>query len=161
LIGWLLDTNVIAELISPRGSPVVKAWAASQDETRFYLSILTIGEYDKGIANLADGDVRRAIYVSTRDRLASRFEGRVMPVSDPVVRRWGAISGQVRRDTGHPPPVIDTLIAVTAVEHDFYFATRNTRDVRLCGAAIFNPWIDDPALFPLSPRTRKPRRTQP
>lgn len=56
MIGWLLDTNVIAELIRPDGSARVKAWAAYQDEARFHLSIATIAEYDKGIANLADND---------------------------------------------------------------------------------------------------------
>jgi predicted nucleic acid-binding protein len=158
LIGWLLDTNVIAELIAPRGSPVVKAWAAAQDEAHFYLSILTIGEYDKGIANLADDDARRAVYMTSRDRLALRFEGRLLPVSDQVIRRWGTISGRVRRDTGHPPPVIDTLLAATALEHDVYLVTRNTRDVQHCGAVVFNPWEDDPSGFPLLPRQRRSRR---
>lgn len=161
MIGWLLDTNVIAELIAPRGSPVVKAWAAAQDEADFHLSILTIGEYDKSIANLADDDARRAIYMTSRDRLASRFEGRLLPVSDRVVRRWGTISGKVRRDTGHPPPVIDTLLAATALEHDLYLVTRNKRDVQHCGAVVFNPWDNDPAGFPLLPRLRRSRRMAP
>lgn len=161
MIGWLLDTNVIAELIAPRGSPVVKAWAAAQDETHFYLSILTIGEYDKGIANLADADPRRALFMDSRDRLVSRFEGRLLPVSNQVIRRWGTISGRVRRDTGHPPQVIDTLLAATALEQDLYLVTRNARDVRHCGAMVFNPWDDDPSGFPLSPRLRRLRRAAP
>ena len=51
MIGWLLDTNVISTIINPNGAPTVKAWAAAQHETRFFLSILTLGEYDKGIAD--------------------------------------------------------------------------------------------------------------
>ena len=47
--GWLLDTNVVAALINPRGAPSVKAWAATQDEHSFHISALTLGEYDKGI----------------------------------------------------------------------------------------------------------------
>ena len=73
MIGWLLDTNVTAEIISTRGSLRVKEWAANQDEATLYLSILTIAEYDKGIANLPDGDPRRAVYMNTRDNLAARF----------------------------------------------------------------------------------------
>lgn len=157
MIGWLLDTNVTAEIISARGSVRVKHWAARQDETILYLSILTIGEYDKGIANLPDSDPRRAIYMTTRDSLASRFATRLLPVSDQVVRRWGVISGTVRRDTGHPPPVIDTLLAATAMEHDLYLATRNVRDVRQSGAALFNPWDDDPAAFPVLPKPQRRR----
>jgi predicted nucleic acid-binding protein len=155
VIGWLLDTNVTAEIISAGGSARVKAWAAGQAETTLYLSILTIAEYDKGIANLPDGDPRRPLYMATRDSLAARFTLRLLPVSDDIVRRWGAISGTVRRDTGHPPPVIDTMLAATALEHDLYLATRNLRDVRHSGAAVFNPWENDPAAFPVIPRRRR------
>lgn len=157
MIGWLLDTNVTAELISPRGSPRVKTWAAAQDEATLYLSILTIGEYEKGIANLPEDEPRRAVYMNTRDSLAARFADRLLSVSDGIVRRWGTISGAVRRQTGHPPPVIDTLLAATAIEHNLYFATRNVRDVRLSGAAVFNPWDDDPAGAPLHLRPRRRR----
>ena len=155
MIGWLLDTNVTAEIISAGGSARVKAWAAGQDEATLHLSILTIAEYDKGIANLPDGDPRRPVYMTTRDSLAARFAARLLPVSDAIVRRWGTISGTVRRDTGHPPPVIDTLLAATALEHDLYLATRNVRDVRHSGAAVFNPWEDDPSAFPVIPRQRR------
>jgi toxin FitB len=158
LIGWLLDTNVTAEIISPGGSARVKAWAAAQDEATLHLSILTIAEYDKGIANLPpEGDSRRPVYITTRDRLAARFAERLLPVSDAIVRRWGTISGTMRRDTGHPPPVIDTLLAATALDHDLYLATRNVRDVRHSGAAVFNPWDDDPSAFPVISRQRRRR----
>jgi toxin FitB len=155
VIGWLLDTNVTAEIIRKGGEPRVKAWAGAQDERTLHLSILTIGEYEKGIHNLPDADPRREVHANTRDGLETRFAGRLLPVSDAVVRRWGAISGTVRRRTGHPPPVIDTLLAATAIEHDLYLATRNVRDVRHSGAAVFNPWDDDPAVAPLQPRARR------
>lgn len=160
MIGWLLDTNVIAEIINVGGSARVKAWAAGQDEATLHLSILTIAEYDKGIANLPGGDPRRAVYMTRRDSLAARFAERLLPVSDAIVRRWGAISGTVRRDTGHPPPVIDTMLAATALDHDLYLVTRNVRDVRHSGAAVFNPWDDDPAGFPILPRPRRGRVSQ-
>ena len=160
MIGWLIDTNVTAEIISLGGSARVKAWAAGQDEATLYLSVLTLAEYDKGIANLPDDDARRALYTTTRDSLAFRFSDRLISVSDAVVRRWGTISGTVRRQTGHPPPVIDTLMAATALEHDLYLVTRNVRDVRHSGAAVFNPWEDDPNSAPLLPRPRRRRQLQ-
>ena len=145
MIGWLLDTNVIAELISGGGSPRVKQWAAAQDEGKLYLSILTIAEYDRGIANLPDSDPRRLVYATTRDRLADRFAANLLSITDAIVRRWGLISGTTRRATGHPPPAIDTLLAATALQHDLYLVTRNVRDVQASGAAIFNPWEDENA----------------
>lgn len=148
--GWLLDTNVVAALINPNGAPSVKAWAAAQPEHRMYLSILTLGEYDKGIHNLAADHPERSRHIAARDALEGRFAGRILSVDDAVVRRWGAISGSVKRQAGHPPSVIDTLLAATALERELFLATRNTRDGQHSGAAIFNPWEDDPAQFPLA-----------
>ncbi|WP_226896183.1 hypothetical protein [Polymorphobacter sp. PAMC 29334] len=51
--------------------------------------------------------------------------------------------------------MIDTLLAATAIEHDLYLVTRNVRDVRLSGAAVFDPWDDDPARMVLSARRRR------
>jgi predicted nucleic acid-binding protein len=152
VIGWLLDTNVIAALINPNGAPSVKKWAEAQDEATFFLSILTIGEYDKGIHNLPDDHRDRQRYAAARDALIERFAGRILSVDNEIVRRWGAISGKTKRDTGHPPQVIDTLLAATALQHDLYLVTRNVRDIIGSGVTIFDPWNDDPALYPLSPR---------
>ena len=138
--GWLLDTNVIASLIQPNGAPSVKAWAAEQDEERLWLSILTLAEYDKGIANLPDDDANRARYMAARDALEQRFEGRVLSLSNAVVRRWGVISGHVRRNSRKALPVIDALFAATAIEHDLCFVTRNLKDVADTGATLFSPW---------------------
>lgn len=148
--GWLLDTNVVAALINPNGAPSVKAWASAQPEHRMYLSVLTLGEYDKGIQNLPDDHPDRSRYIAARDALEGRFAGRILSVEDTIVRRWGKISGLTKRQTGHPPSVVDTLLAATALENGLFLVTRNTKDLSHSGAAIFNPWEDDPAQFPLA-----------
>ena len=147
--GWLLDTNVISALIGPNPEPCLKAWAARQPEQTFLLSILTFGEFQKGLINLPPGNNLRQKIQRTILALESRFAGRILPVSDEIVLRWGAISGETKRLTGHSPTVIDTMLASTAIEHDLYLATRNTVHVAHSGAATFNPWKDDPAHFPL------------
>jgi predicted nucleic acid-binding protein len=149
LRGWLLDTNVIASLAAPSGAPSVKAWASGQEESRMFLSVLTLAEYDKGIHQLADSDPQRIRHAVNRDAIEARFRGRILPLSEAIVRRWGALAGRIKRDTGHPPSVIDTLLAATAIEAGLYLVTRNTRDVRHTGAAVLNPWEDDAAAFPL------------
>ena len=93
MIGWLLDTNVISTIINPNGAPTVKAWAAAQDESRLFLSVLTLGEYDKGIHNVPDDHPDRPRFIAARDRLAARFSDRTLSIGDAVVRRWGVISG--------------------------------------------------------------------
>ena len=147
--GWLLDTNVIAALSNPNGAPSVKSWAEGQSEANLFLSILTFGEYDKGIHNLAVDHPERSRYAAARDALEARFAGRILSVDDPVIRRWGEISGATQRTTGRAPSVIATLLAATALEHGLFLVTRNIKDVQHSGAGIFNPWKDDPFQFPL------------
>jgi toxin FitB len=157
VIGWLLDTNVVASLMAPNGASSVKAWGAGVEEERLFLSVLTLAEYDKGIANLPDVDPNRHRHAATRDALEILFDGRILPLDNRAIRRWGTISGRVKRETGHPSPVIDTLLAATAIEADLYLVSRNVRDLRHSGAALFNPWSDDPSAFPLSPLRRSGR----
>ena len=150
MIGWLLDTNVVSEVARAGSDAKVATWAKEQDEHRFYISIVTLAEYDKGVNNLPPDAPSRARILASVVALEARFTGRVLPLDDEIVRRWGRISGAVRLSTGMTPPVIDTLLAATAIEHDLYLATRNVKEVRDTGAAVFNPWIDDPAAFVLA-----------
>jgi toxin FitB len=150
VIGWLLDTNVITALINRNGAPSVKEWAAAQPEDRLFISILTLGEYDKGIHNLPAEHAERSRYLAARDALEARFKGKILSVDDRVVRRWGVISGTVQRETRTAPSVIGTLLAATAIENEMFLVTRNVKDVQLSGAAVFNPWTDDPAGFVLA-----------
>jgi len=147
--GWLLDTNVIAEMSGARPNLKVAKWFKSQAEPTLFLSILTIAEYQKGIEHLSPGDRRRPRLQRAVMALEQRFSGRVLSVSDQIVLRWGAISGEVKRVVGNSPSVVDTLLAATAIEHGLYLATRNVVHVAHSGAAVFNPWSDDPARFPL------------
>lgn len=147
--GWLLDTNVIAEVSGAKPDPKVERWLMPLPEHTLFLSILTIGEYQKGIQHLPPGDKLRPRLQRAVVALETRFSGRVLSVSDQIVLRWGSISGEVKRLTGHSPSVIDTLLAATAIEHNLYLATRNVVHVVNSGAAVFNPWKDDPAQFPI------------
>ena len=124
------------------------AWAENHSERDFYISVLTLGEYDKGLHNLpAASPSRRRIGAGIR-AIEVQFGGRILPVSDAIVRRWGRISGEVLFATGRAPEVIDTLLAATAIEHGLVLATRNVRHVQDTGARIFNPWEDDPGSPP-------------
>ncbi len=150
MIGWLLDTNVIASLMAANGAPSVKAWTATQDEHRLFISTLTLAEIDKGIHNLPDDHPARPRHVVALAMLEARFAGRVLPLDDATVRRWGRLSGAILRTTGRAPSVVDSLLAATALEHDLHLATRNVRDIAETGASVFNPWTDDATRFPVT-----------
>lgn len=147
--GWLLDTNVISEMSGSKPDPKVAKWFRAQPEQVLFLSILTIAEYQKGIEHLPPADKLRPRLQRNLMALEGRFAGRILPISDPIALRWGAISGEVKRLTGHSPSVIDTMLAASAIEYNLYLATRNVLHVANSGATIFNPWIDDPRQFPL------------
>jgi predicted nucleic acid-binding protein len=127
-----------------RGTARVAAWAAAQDEALLYISIVTLGEYDKGRHNVPPDSPLRPRIAAGIAALEVRLTDRLLPLSDAIVRRWGAISGAVKRQSGQTPPVIDTLLAATAIEHDLCLVTRNLRDVRYSGAMLFNPWDASP-----------------
>jgi len=147
--GWLLDTNVIAEMTRHKPDRRVRRWFEAQPEQTLFLSILTLAEYQKGLHNLEPGDPLRPRLEQQALQLEEEFLGQTLSVSDAVALRWGAISGQVKRLTGHSPAVVDTLLAATALEHNLYLATRNIAHVTHSGAIVFNPWTDDPDQFPI------------
>ena len=150
--GWLLDTNVIAEISGKKPDPSVLNWATAQHPATLFLSILTIAEFEKGINHLPELDPRRPGLRARLIALEERFAGRILSLSDATIRRWGAISGEVLRTTKQMPDVIDTMLAATAIEKTLYFVTRNTKHVTRSGAVAFNPWTDDPDKFPLIPK---------
>jgi predicted nucleic acid-binding protein len=74
--------------------------------------------------------------------LRPRFAERVLPVSEAVARRWGQLAGDLEARARIVVPVIDGLLAATALVHDLQLVTRNSKDVARTGASVFNPWED-------------------
>ena len=139
-MSWLLDTCVVSELVRPRPKASVVSWVLERDEDELFLSVITIGELEKGIARLPDSPKRVALEQWVRRELADRFRDRLLAVDSGVAARWGALVG-ASEARGQPLPVIDSLIAATGLQHDFTVVTRNTDDLERCGARCFNPWV--------------------
>jgi hypothetical protein len=138
-VAYLLDTCVLSELAKPRPDAGVVQWLEGAEEAHLYLSVVTLGELEKGIARLPASARRARIERWVRQELAARFEGRILDVDRRVAERWGVMSGasEVR---GVPLPVIDALIAATSLAHGLEVVTRNTADLERCGARCLNPW---------------------
>ena len=147
--GWLLDTNVISEPVRKMPDARVTAWLRELPRDRTFISILTLGEIDQGVAALKAADPRRANYERFRASIEADFAGRILPVDDEVVRLWGALSGRYTLDFGGKAPVVDTTLAATAQRLRLHLATRNIRDIRALSVSAFNPWTDDPSAFPI------------
>ena len=148
--GWLLDTNVISEPVRKMPDARVTAWLRGLPRERTYISILTLGEIDQGIAALKAADPRRAHFERFRASIEADFAGRILPLDDETVRLWGDMSGRYTLNLGGKAPVVDTLLAATAQMRRLHLATRNVKDIRALAVSAFNPWIDDPSAVPLA-----------
>ena len=138
--GFLLDTNVLSELIKPKPEAKVVQWIEGTNESSLFLSVLTLGEIRNGVARLRSGARRGRLETWLRVDLRGRFQDRILPIDEAIAERWGAISALAAAQ-GKPLPVIDGLLAATALHHDLTLATRNASDVAATGVSILNPWV--------------------
>lgn len=138
--GFLLDTNVISELMRPRPEGRVVEWIDGTPEELLHLSVVTLGEIWKGIDRLDENDPRRGPLQSWLESdLRVRFAGRILVFDEDVARRWGQIEALATRG-GRPLATIDAELAATALHHGLTLVTRNTADFRETGVPLFNPW---------------------
>lgn len=136
---YLLDTCLISELVKKEPSAAVLRWLDEQDEQRLFISVLVLGELNKGVAKLAAGDRKQALLSWVEHDLAERFEGRIVGLDLETAILWGRMQGEAEK-AGEKLPVMDSLIAATAMRNGFTVVTRNVRDMQRCGAPVLNPW---------------------
>jgi toxin FitB len=137
--GFLLDTNIISELVKPRPEASVTTWIEGTDESLLYLSVLTLGEIRRGIAALPQSRRRTTLEAWLDKDLRARFEDRILIIDQEVADRWGLLTG-IARHNGIVLPVIDGLLAATALEHNLTLVTRDTGQIPSLGVQVFNPW---------------------
>jgi len=135
MAGYLLDTNVISEVRKARADSGVRAFISGSDSDLLFLSVLTLGELRKGVAIKRLADPADADSISAwAEGIAANFADRVLPVDAAVARVWGDLSMARSR------PVIDALLAATALVHGLTLVTRNSRDFQFANLAVLNPW---------------------
>jgi toxin FitB len=133
--GYLLDTNLISETRKLRADAGVMAFLTAADSAGLFLSVLTLGELRKGVEAKRRNDAATAARLEAWvDDIETIFADRVLPLDVAAARLWGELSA--RRSL----PVIDTLIAATAISRGLTLVTRNTRDVAATGVPLFDPW---------------------
>ncbi len=134
-MSWLVDTNVISELSHRAPNPKVSAWLlANQDE--LHVSVLTLGELEKGLAKVTDKARRQRLERWVRSDVPTWFGNRVLEIDVKVAVRWGRLVGSLP----DPLPAIDSLIAATALEHSLTVVSRNASDFGRAGVAVLDPW---------------------
>lgn len=138
---YLLDTCIISEIIKPKPNKNVISWMKNVNEDSLYLSVLTLGEIEKGIEKAKDLTRKRNLQLWVEEDLKKRFEGRIIPIDLSVAVKWGAIQGAIEL-IDRPMPAIDGLIAVSGLVNNCIVVTRNTSDMEQSSVELFNPWVE-------------------
>jgi predicted nucleic acid-binding protein len=135
-VPYLLDTNVLSELRKGmRGDERVRAWAQAVSGDRHFLSVLSLGEIRKGIERLRRKTPEKCeVFERWLQRLSVDYAGDILEVNDAIADHWGRLEASRTR------PVIDGLLAATALEFGLNIATRNTRDFAGTGVKLVNPF---------------------
>lgn len=134
----ILDTNVLSALRRPERNPQVTDWLTRQDETEIYLSVVTLGEIERGITRQEQvnppfaHDLREWL-----NRTVMLFSDRLLPFGPAEARIWGRLSAWIGHDGA------DLLIAATALAHDAIVVTGNVSDFRPSGCRIIDPFLPE------------------
>ena len=136
MVKYLVDTNVISEIRKgARGHRQVLNWWNSIHPSQIFLSVLAIGEIHRGIVGIRGKDLHQANHLEAwLDGLIQVFGNRLIPVDQRTALVWAEIC------TGRTLPIIDSLMAATAISKNLTFVSRNTKDIQDCGVRYLNPF---------------------
>ena len=138
-MNYLVDTNVISELIARPPNPKVVAWIDQLDPGTVYLSVITVGEIRKGIEKLQASKRKDTLKDWLDTDLLIRFQGRIVEISVETMLLWGELVARLERQ-GKPMGAIDSLIAASALQGQYVLATRSEDDFQNTGVTVVNPW---------------------
>lgn len=137
-MGFLIDTNILSELQKGKRADIgVRNWYENSNPDDLFLSVLVVGEVRQGIERLRRRDPIQAERLEQRlAEVHTLMQGRILAITENVAQRWG------RLNSPDSFPVIDGLLAATALEHGLTLVTRNVRDVKRSGVELFNPFSE-------------------
>jgi hypothetical protein len=132
---YLLDTNILSETRKKQTDERVLSFLSAAEPSALYISVLTLGELRKGVVlkKRSDADAAKKL-AAWVDGLEFSFSDRILGISAATATLWGELSAQ------RPRPVVDTLLAATAIVHELTFVTRNTSDVQDIDLKLLDPW---------------------
>lgn len=138
---YLVDTNIPSEFTRDHPDTRVVDFIRKAGRQNLFLSVLAVGEIQKGIDLLPASQKRIELQNWLDSDVRAWFAGRILPVTETVAERWGHVAAAARKQ-GATVSVVDGLIAATAVEHGLTLVTRNTKDFARLGVELLNPWLE-------------------
>ena len=137
---YLLDTNVISEMIARQPNQAVLDWLDSLDSHTVYLSVITIGEIQRGIEKLPVSNRKTQLQEWLNDQLLIRFADHILEIDTAVMLTWGALTAELEQK-GRPLPALDSLIAALTRHYRCTLVTRNEKDFVGADISLINPWL--------------------
>lgn len=138
-MNYLLDTNIISEFASSAPNSDMMTWLQEHQQDNLFLSVITIGEIQQGIERLPISKKRTRLTNWLHNTLLVIYADFILPLDTPTMLQWGAMTAQLIKK-GRKMPVMDALIAATAVTHDLTLVTRNISDYQYTNIPLINPW---------------------
>jgi predicted nucleic acid-binding protein len=135
---YLLDTNIISDIIKPLPSESLLAWMSEQDDDDLFIASLTIAEIRRGVLEKPAGKRRDQLeaWFSGPEGPPALFAGRVLPFDENAGLIWARLMAD-GTSQGRPHSALDTIIAAVAEAHDCTVVTANERD--FVGIDVINP----------------------
>jgi len=140
-VRYLLDTNVISELVKPLPHENVWEWVNALPDEQLFISSITIGELQRGIELLPPSKRRSDYEHWLQEQILTQYADRIIAVDTMVMLQWGTLMAQTAA-IGRSLPVFDSLLAATALTHNMHLVTRNAQDFADTGVQVVNPWQD-------------------
>ena len=136
---FVLDTNVVSELMRPTPEPAVSSWVAGLATATLFLTAITEAELRFGLAVMPPGRRRDGLAAGLERMLRPGFANRILPFDSAAARAYAEIAA-ARRAAGRPVSYPDGQIAAIAHSRGMALATRNIRDFEDIGITLINPW---------------------
>ena len=132
---FLLDTVIISEVRKKKPNTGVLRWISKRSDDQLYLSVVTLGEIERGIEKQRKADPGFADDLTAwLENLERLYADRILPINPAIARRWGRLSAQLGHDGA------DLLIAATALAHGLTVVTRNTSHFKSTGVSLVDPF---------------------
>jgi predicted nucleic acid-binding protein len=138
-MNYLLDTCVLSEFTRHQPDVRVIDWLNSIEEDKLFISVITIGEIQRGIERLPDSHRKTELLIWMNNGLLTRFAERMVTIGAPTMFIWGSLVARLEA-AGQPMGVMDSLIIASALQNNLIIATRNVADFLPSGVQVINPW---------------------
>jgi toxin FitB len=136
-MAFLIDTDILSAIRRKQRDPNLAQWFQNNRTADIYLSVVTIGEVERGITRQKQANPEFAqILENWLEEILARYGQRILPLTIAIAKRWGRLSGDLGHDSA------DLMIAATALEHNLVVVTRNVRHFEPTRVKLINPFLD-------------------